>query len=269
LNAQNKTALAKSLGISRSGLYYKSKLKEKDWTLKQEIETVLRDFPSYGHRRLAIHLGVNKKRVRRVMKLYGIKSYRRRTKKAFRKAKKDDVSFPNLLMEITPSYPNHVWACDFSHVWFEGRWIYIATVLDLYSRKIVGLSVRTNHSVDLTLSALLNSVHEHGSPEIIHSDHGSEYTAKDYVRVYENLGITQSMSAKGCPWENGYQESFYDKFKVDLGDPGRFDSLGELVFAIYQTIYVYNTARIHTALGMSPIQFLIKSEPKYVSERVS
>lgn len=266
---QNKTALAKSLGISRSSLYYKSKMQKKDWKLKQEIENVLREYPSYGHRRIAIHLKVNKKRIKRVMKIYGIKPYRRRTKKAFKKAKRDDVSFPNLLMDIAPQYPNHIWASDFSHVWFQERWVYIATVLDLYSRKIVGISVMTTHSVKLTISALLNAVHNHGSPEIIHSDHGSEYVAKDYVCICANLNIQQSMSAKGCPWENGYQESFYGKFKVDLGDPARFDSLGELVYAIYQTIYVYNTTRIHTALGMSPIQFLIKNETKYISERVS
>jgi putative transposase len=264
LNLESKTALAQSLGVSRSSLYYKSKLKEKDWKLKQQIEEVLRKHKSYGHRRLATHLKVNKKRIRRVMKLYGIKPHRRVTKRAFRKAKKDNMSFPNLLMEMTPTYHNHIWACDFSHVVFEGRWVYIATVLDLYSRKIVGISVMTTHSVKLTINALLNAVHHHGSPEIIHSDHGSEYTARDYAMM-----IIQSMSAKGCPWENGYQESFYGKFKVDLGDPSRFESLGELILAIYQTIYVYNNTRIHTALGMSPIQFLIKNEHQFSSERVS
>ena len=77
------------------------------------------------------------------------------------------------------------------------------------------------------------------------------------------------MSAKGCPWENGYQESFYDKFKIDFGDPQRFSSLGELVYQIYQTIYVYNTKRIHTPLGMSPKEFLINHERKKHLETVS
>jgi transposase InsO family protein len=63
------------------------------------------------------------------------------------------------------------------------------------------------------------------------------------------------MSAKGCPWENGYQESFYSQFKVDLGDPGRFATLGELVLAVYQTIYAYNHARIHSILKMPPQLF--------------
>ena len=63
------------------------------------------------------------------------------------------------------------------------------------------------------------------------------------------------MSQKGCPWENGYQESFYDKFKVDLGDPNRFNHLGELVWAIYKTIYDYNNTRIQTTLKMPPAEF--------------
>lgn len=266
---ESKIALAESLGVSRSSLYYKSKLEDKDWKLKQEIEKVLREHKSYGYRRVAIHLGINKKRAQRVMKLYGIRPHRRVTKKVFRKTKKEDFSFPNRLLDVTPQYANHVWACDFSHVMFDGKWIYIATVLDLYSRKIVGISVMTTHTVKLTINALLNAVHHHGSPEIIHSDHGSEYTAKDYALICKSLGITQSMSAKGCPWENGYQESFYGKFKIDLGDPNRFESLGGLVFAIYQTIYVYNNTRIHSALGMSPMQFLIKNERQFSSERVS
>ncbi|HEY9583753.1 MAG TPA: integrase core domain-containing protein, partial [Candidatus Paceibacterota bacterium] len=69
-----------------------------------------------------------------------------------------------------------------------------------------------------------------------------------------------SRSAPGCPWENGYQESFYDKFKIDLGDPNRFEILGELVYEIYRLIRVYNNTRIHTALKMSPVQFALKAK---------
>ena len=69
--------------------------------------------------------------------------------------------------------------------------------------------------------------------------------------------------APGCPWENGYQESFHSQFKVDLGDPNRFKTLGELVYTIYQTIYAYNHTRIHTALKMPPEQFALKAALSY------
>ena len=130
--------------------------------------------------------------------------------------------------------------------------------MDILNREIVGICVLINHSSALTIQALVSALLEHGRPDIIHSDHGSEYTAKIYQDFCSSAGIKISMSRKGSPWENGYQESFYDKFKVDLGDPNRFDDLGELVYEIYHTIYVYNTTRIHTSLKMSPREFAKK-----------
>jgi len=257
----NKQELAKALGVSRSLLYYRHKLKDKDWKLKQSIEKVLREFPSYGHKRLALHLKINKKRILRVMKLFGIKPYRRRGKK-WRKTKKNPLTaYPNLLLHEFPRYLNHIWVSDFTYLPFKGQWIFLATIMDLFSREIVGFSVLTNHSAQLTINAMLSAIHKHSTPEIIHSDQGSEYLSKDYIELVENLGIRLSMSEKGSPWENGYQESFYSQFKVDLGDTNRFKTLGELVYEIYQTIYRYNNRRIHTALKMPPIvyanQFLI------------
>mgnify|MGYP001610886292 FL=1 len=105
------------------------------------------------------------------------------------------------------------------------------------------------------MHALLSAVSRYPAPEILHSDQGSEYKSKDYIALAENLGIKVSMSRKGSPWENGYQESFYSQFKVDLGDPNRFDRLGELVWAIYKTIYEYNNSRIHRSLKMPPAEF--------------
>jgi transposase InsO family protein len=257
----NKKELAKVLGVSRSLLYYQPKLKEKDWKMKQEIEKVLREFPSYGHKRLAIHLKVNKKRILRVMKLFGIKPYRRRGKK-WRNIKKNPlIAYPNLLLLEFPKCLNQIWVSDFTYLSFKGKWIYLATIMDLFSREIVGFSVLTNHSAQLTINALLSAIHKHPVSEILHSDQGSEYLSKDYIELALNLGIRLSMSAKGSPWENGYQESFYSQFKVDLGDTNRFETLGKLIYEIYQTLHTYNNRRIHTAIKMPPIiyanQFLI------------
>ncbi len=105
------------------------------------------------------------------------------------------------------------------------------------------------------MNALSSAVLHRAPPRIIHSDQGSEYASKDYSACIQKLSIKQSMSAPGCPWENGYQESFYKGFKLDLGDPNRFDSLGELVAAIYQTINYYNEKRIHSALKVPPRLF--------------
>jgi putative transposase len=253
-SAVAKTLRAREFGFSRSTLYYQPKKPDKDWALKCRIEEVLREHPSYGSRRVALHLSLNRKRVKRVMNLYGIKPYRRRGRK-WKKTKNIKVKYPNLLLTNYPLYENHIWATDFTYIPFQGRFVYVATVIDLYTRKIVGLSVYTTHAVSLTLSAFLSAIHSNPRPLIFHSDNGSEYNAEVFREALQTIGISISRSAPGCPWENGYQESFYSQFKVDLGDPARFTTLGELVLAVYQTIYTYNHTRIHSALKMSPVQF--------------
>lgn len=242
------------IGISRTHQYYKPKQPAKDWKTKQLIEEALRSHPAYGHKRLAKYLNINKKRVLRVMKLFGIKLYRRTGKKPFVSKPKDSI-FSNLLMINTPASAHEIYASDFTYLKHKGIWVYVATVLDVYTREIVGVSVLTTHATQLVMNALGSSVLNRPPPRIIHSDQGSEYTSKDYSSLVQTLGIQQSMSAPGCPWENGYQESFYKGFKLYLGDPNRFDTLGELVAEIYKTINYYNCHRIHTALDMSPVQF--------------
>ena len=252
----NKKELAKALGVHRSLLYYRHRMQEKDWRIKQEIEKVLRENPSYGHKRIALKLKLNKKRILRVMHLFGIKPYRRRGKK-WRKSKKKELEpYPNLLLAEFPKSPSHIWVSDFTHFTWKKKTVYLATVMDLFSREVVGFSVMLNHSVQLVINALLSAIHKHPIAAILHSDQGSEYLSKDYIALAKSLGVRLSMSRVASPWENGYQESFYSQFKVDLGDPSRFESLGELVYEIYRTVWRYNNERIHTALKMPPIQFV-------------
>ncbi|OHB23806.1 MAG: hypothetical protein A3J67_02970 [Parcubacteria group bacterium RIFCSPHIGHO2_02_FULL_48_10b] len=111
------------------------------------------------------------------MNIFGIKPYRRRGRK-WRKQKEKAASFPNLLLTEFPCYPHHIWASDFTYVPFHGKTIYLATILDLYTREIAGFSVMTTHSIQLVTAALLSAIHAHPHPAIIHSDHGSEYTSK-------------------------------------------------------------------------------------------
>jgi putative transposase len=250
--------LHETLGVSRSTLYYKPKQPQKDWVIKQRIESVLHDFPSYGHKRLALDLKLNKKRIRRVMKLYGIKPYRRHRKPFKRLKSKEYQIFPNLLLTTPLTKINQIWVTDFTYLFYQNRFIYVATVMDVFNREVVGVCVLANHSSALVLQALVSALMDHPVPKIIHSDQGSEYTARIFQDFASSAGIRISMSEKGSPWQNGYQESFYDKFKIDLGDPNRFDSLGELVYEIYHTIHIYNTSRIHTSLGMSPREFAKK-----------
>jgi transposase InsO family protein len=256
---QNHKKLHEVFGVSKSSLYYKSKKHEEDLKVKQKIEKVWSDFPSYGHKRLAIELKLNKKRISRVMKKYNIKPYRRHRKPFKRSIVSIDDKYPNLLPVTFLTKINQIWATDFTYLWYRNRFIYVATVIDIYNREVVGACVLTNHSGALVVQALISALMDHPRPDIIHSDQGSEYTGQIYTDFCESSGIKISMSEKGSPWQNGYQESFYDKFKIDLGDPNRFETLGELVYEIYHTIYIYNTTRIHTSLKMSPREFAKKN----------
>jgi putative transposase len=239
------------LGISKANLYYQSKQDVRDESTRIMIEEALRKHPSYGHKRLSSHLGINKKRVLRVMKKYNLQPYRRRGRKPPKKAV-GMADYPNLLIDTIPSYPNHIWASDFTYLWFEGSWLYVATIIDIFTRKIVGIAVSRHHDRWLVITALMSALQNYPRPEIIHSDHGTEYCSKDYQGILNEVGITPSMAGKGCPWENGYQESFYSQWKIDFGDPGRFTSLGEITAEIYKSIYYYNNQRIHTAIKMAP-----------------
>jgi len=270
-NVLPNSELVPYVNLSRSTLYYHPKQPDKDWLLKCQIEEVLHEYPSYGHKRLALELKRNKKAVLRVMKLFGLHPYRRRGKKPFKINKPSDCVYPNLLLTNCPSYENHIWVADFTYIPFQGKFVYLATVMDLFTRKVVGYAVLTNHSTQLVINALLSALLYAPRPMIFHSDNGSEYDAKDFVSLLASVGMLISRSRPGSPWENGYQESFYSQFKVDLGDPNRFETLGELVYEIYRTVWRYNHTRIHSALKMSPVQFANarKRDTMKLMERVS
>jgi putative transposase len=254
----SKAALARSLGIARSSLYYVSRKEKKDWALKARIEEELREHPAYGSRSLALALRFCRQKIQRVMRKFGIKPYRRVGRK-WRRKKKISVIYPNLLLNVIPGYPHHVWATDFTEMVWRKKKVYVATVIDLFTRQIVGLAVSLRRGAPLTIQALWNALFHYPRPEIFHSDNGREYEAKAFVAVLEDVGSRISRSHPGCPWENGFQETFYGKFKVDFADPHRFESLGELVAEIYRMVWVYNHTRIHTMLKMPPAVFAEKS----------
>jgi len=253
-----KTEIAKSLGVSRQSLYYQPKKPDQDLETKKLIEVVMAKHKSYGHKRIALELEMNKKKIRRVMKKFNLKPYRRRTKKFI---KPEDVNklpaiYENLIKEIIPQEPNLIWVADFTYISWQSRFIYLATIMDLFTREIVGFAVSQTHNRFMCLDALhMAFMRIKSKPAYHHSDQGSEYDSEDYIHKLINNQIIISMSQKGSPWENGFQESFYSQFKLDLGRPDQFETLGELVEAIYLQIAYYNTERIHTSLKTNPAKF--------------
>jgi transposase InsO family protein len=124
-------------------------MKEKDWHLKVRLEEELQIHPSYGSRRLAQALGLCRQRTQRVMRLFGIKPYRRRGRK-WRKSKVSRA-YPNLLLTVMPAYANHIWAADFTELVQHGKKVFVGTVLDLYTRRILGIQVAVRKGAALTI----------------------------------------------------------------------------------------------------------------------
>lgn len=269
---ESKTQLAKRLGISRSSLYYKAKRDVIDEELKKKINEVLAKNKSYGHKRIAIDLNLNKKSILRVMKKYGIKPYRRRAKAPRKKEDegKTVARWKNEIINLYPIKPNIVWASDFTYIKFQQRFVYLATIIDIYTREIIGWNISMFHDTKLVLGALEHAIKRTEKvPVFLHSDQGSEYDAKAYEDYVLGKGIIISMSNKNSPWENPFQESFYSQFKVDLGFVSRFETVEELIEEIYQTIYYYNNQRIHTSLKMAPVSFKQKYENRLLRLRIT
>lgn len=258
---ENKTRLAKKLGISRSALYYEHKQPVIDEGIRNEILEALTKHPAYGHKRIALNLKRNKKQILRVMKKFGIKPYRRRkTPRKTEDEGKAEAPFLNLIETFCPIQPNVVWVGDFTWIEFHGVFYYLATVMDLFTREIIGWSFSNHHSTSLVIEAFDDAEKKTGNkPVYFHCDQGSEYDSAQYIDLLKMQRIIVSMSRKSHPWENRFQESFYSHFKLELGDPERFETLGELVESIAHAIYYYNHDRIHTSLKMSPVQFKEKS----------
>lgn len=263
-----KTTLAKKLGISRSTLYYKPKRPPRDEEEKAKILAVMQEHPAYGHRRVAMALRVNHKKAGRLMRKFGLKPTIRR---GYRLVKPDDVNRPetrveNILKTICPIVPNVVWAGDFTYFWFEDRFWYLATVIDVFTREILGWHIANHHTTALIMEAWGDAVRRtKTAPNYFHSDQGSEYVSGAYESLLQHHGTIRSNSRKSSPWQNGFQESFYNNFKLELGDMRRFTDVGELIEAIHFQIRYYNIKRIHSALKMPPVIYRQIQQQKWTA----
>lgn len=263
-----KVALARKLGVSRSSLYYQSKKLTSDEELKQKIIAVMEEHPAYGHRRVAIALTRNKKPIIRVMNKFGLKP---KVRRGWKPTKPEDLNrretrIENVLKVMCPIRQNVIWAGDFTYLWFIDRFWYVATVIDVHTREIVGWHIANYHTTALIMEAFSDATRRtKTASKYFHSDQGSEYVAGAYESLLAEHGTTPSHSRKGSPWQNGYQESFYSQFKLELGNLNRFNHIGELIEAVYRQIAYYNNQRIHSALKMPPIIFKQKQQLKYAA----
>lgn len=256
--SNNKSLISQAMGINNRNIYSHGKKEEEDLKVKNKIEDVFRTHPAYGHRRLAIELKMNKKKVRRIMKRFSLKPPRLwHQKKYITKANNQYYyGFNNLIKDINAPKVNEVWSSDLTYIKYQRRFLYLAVIQDISTKQIVALSIGDKHNRDLVLKTMKEAeLKQNILPHIFHSDRGREFLNEDCLNYLKNNNVEVSMSDSGSPWQNGHIESFFSRFKAEIGDLDRFEGLGELLEYIYQYVYYYNNERIITRLKMSPIKY--------------
>lgn len=155
--------------------------------------------------------------------------------------------------------PNRKWVADFTYLWTAEGWLFVAAVMDLYSRRIVGWSMSASMTAQLVIDALLMALWRRGRPDELlhHSDQGSQYTSEDFQRLLAEHGIVCSMSRRGDCWDNAAMESFFSTLKTERTSRKRYATRDEARADVFDYMErFYNPRRRHSTLGyLSPVQF--------------
>jgi putative transposase len=198
------------------------------------------------------------KRVARLMRQKGLAARRKRPFVRTTDSKHAHPVAPNVVArDFLPPGPNRTWAGDITYVWTAAGWLYLAVVLDLFSRRVIGWSMGERIDRQLPLAALDMALTGRAAPALYHSDRGSQYASEDYQRRLAERGITCSMSRKGNCWDNAVVESFFSSLKMELVHTRSFRTREEARLALFEYIEVfYNRKRLHSSLGyVSPAEY--------------
>ncbi len=211
MEVTNKSALARELRVSRSSLYYRPKKPDKDEALRREIEGVMLKNPGYGSPRIALALKINEKRAARVMRKFGLRPAKRaKTPDKPGDRERESLEYPCILSLLSPIAPDIVWASDFTFICYRGAFVYLCTVIDVFTGEVLGFSISRTHDANFVLLAIRRAIERTGiTPQWFHSDQGSEYASSKVQSFLESHGIAISMNPKSSPWCNGSQESFF------------------------------------------------------------
>lgn len=231
-----------------------------DNELDKKIEDVVLEFPGYGYRRVTAELKrrgktVNHKKVLRIMKLKSLTKKRKRRYTSTTDSTHNLRIYSNLAKEIIPQGTNQLWVADITYICLKSDFVYLAAILDAFSRRVVGWVLKDNLTSELSLSALRMALMRRDirSELIHHSDRGVQYACKEYVNLLESHGIRISMSATGNPYENAQAESFIATLKKEEVSLFEYDDLAEAQSRIGAFIEdVYNQKRLHSSLGYLP-----------------
>jgi transposase InsO family protein len=261
-----------------STFYYKPKAQTRleksihDAKIRSAIETVQIDLPASGYLTMQEYLRrehgikIGETRLRRIMKENNLQA---KIKKKFIQttmSKHDELVYPNLLPEMTVTDINQVWVADLTYIRVLAGFVYLAAILDVYSRKVIGWSISLGLDRSLTLSALKMAIEKRNPPNqvIHHSDRGVQYLCKEYVDLLKKNGFHISCSRKGNPYDNAFAESFFKTLKSNEVDLQKYRDVWDVLDRVPEFLDdIYNERRVHSSLDyLSPNEFEQRNEEK-------
>lgn len=253
------------MGLARSSYYWKprgasAEKRQADADLRDRIEEIALRFPRYGYRRMSRQLEregfrVNHKRVLRLMRESDLLVKCRRKWLSTTDSRHGFRVWPNLYRETTPSGINQVWVADLTYVRLRWEFVYLAVILDAFSRRVVGYALSRSLEASLTVAALQAALADRRPPPgcLHHSDRGVQYACDEYVKLLCEAGLRISMGRRGNPYDNAQAESFFKTLKHEEVNLSEYRNLEEAAASIGAFIeQIYNRERLHSALGYLP-----------------
>ena len=265
--------MCEALGVSRSGFYAwisrpQSRRAQLDEVMSAYVyQSFLASDRTYGARRIlkdVLELGhrCGLHKIERLMKAQALRARPARRAKPVDRGERPTAGIGTNLLDrqFTADAPNQKWVADFTYIWTAEGWLYVAVVLDLYSRRVVGWSMQNSMTSQLVIDALMMALWRRGKPESLlhHSDQGSQYTSDQFQRLLTEQGITCSMSRAGEVWDNSAMESFFSTLKIErVHRHGLYKTRREAKADVFEYIECfYNPKRRHSSIGyVSPVKF--------------
>jgi len=252
--------VCQTLECPRSSYYYRPQAKD-EAALQEALKQVAGEWPTYGYRRLTAQLQregwtINSKRVRRLMSQLGLVQQKKAVKRRTTQSDHGFARYPNLVQDLKIIFPDQVWVSDITYIRLHSEFVYLAVILDVFTRRIRGWQLGRSLDQELTLSALKRALAQ-GKPRIHHSDQGVQYAATAYTQLLKQAGIALSMAEVAAAWQNGYAERLMRTIKEEEVDLSDYENFAQAYAQIgYFLEEVYQKKRIHSALGyLTPVEF--------------
>jgi putative transposase len=261
---------AELLGVSKPG-YYKwlhnrdKRPRESDLLLREEIQRIVVDYPRYGYRRVTMELGhrglrTSLKKVLGLMRRDNLLCVRKRYRHCTTDSNHGEKVYENLARDMDVTGINQLWVADITYIQLSRESVYLAVVMDVYSRRCIGWDLSRRIDTRLTLGALQKALETRRTclrGLVHHSDQGVQYASREYVEHLEEHGIRVSMSRRGNPYDNAYAESFMKTLKYEEVHLNEYDTFKDALENIERFIdRVYNQKRLHSSIGYkSPIEY--------------